>query len=605
MEFQPIGRRGECRDGESIMDCARRLGLKMNHICGGNGTCGTCRVRLLAGGVSGPTSHEREQLSGEEIRTGWRLACQSVPQSDGAVYVPPESVTASQRLQLEGQELAVKPDPAVKSYEFQLPPPTLADVRADGERLLADLNGRYKLKCRRISFPLLRELSPRLRSWNWKGRAGVRNDEVISLSPVSSRDAGLAVDLGTTKIAGYLVDLQQGAVLASAGIMNPQIEFGEDVITRISCAMGSTDCAKELKGVVVDSLNALAGRLCEQAGIDRNTVLEAVIVGNTAMHHLLLGLPVHQLALAPFVPCVSSSLDIRMAELGMDLAPGGYVHLLPNIAGFVGADHVAALLAVLPLLAGNPALLIDIGTNTEVSLIHGSRISAVSCASGPAFEGGHIEHGMRAASGAIEHVRIHGEEVAWGTVDGAPPVGICGSGILDAVAELYRAGIVSETGRLKPDHPKVNKGPKGLEFLLTAGEPAVGITQKDIREIQLAKAAVRSGIQALLEADGLKEEEISSVVIAGAFGTYIDIGSAIDVGMLPFLDRGRFRQIGNAAGAGARLALISQRERERAGKIVSRVRYLELAGTRNFSENFSEANYLGRYRLSGGKRIPV
>jgi uncharacterized 2Fe-2S/4Fe-4S cluster protein (DUF4445 family) len=609
IEFQPLGRRGESREGESIMDCARRLGLRMNFLCGGTGTCSTCRIRLLSGVVSELTAPEKEQLSAEEISAGWRLACQVYPRSACAIHVPAESLTASQRLQLEGQKVSGVPEPPVTSYAFELPPPALSDLQADGERLIAYLNKRYPLDCRAFAFPLLQDLSNHLRSRDWKGRAAVRQDEIVAVSPLSSRDIGLAVDLGTTKIAGYLMDLQDGTVLASAGIMNPQIGFGEDVITRITFALSSPASRAELKRVVIDGLNGLAGQLCDQAGVARNSILEAVVVGNTAMHHLFLGLPVGQLALAPFVPSVSSSLDVRMSDVGLGLTPGGYVHLLPNIAGFVGADHVAALAAVLPGLSETPAVVIDIGTNTEVSLVEENRLTAVSCASGPAFEGGHIRHGMRAAAGAIERVRIHGEGVECRTVNQAPPLGICGSGIVDAVAQLYRAGVINETGRMEPGHTRVTRGRQGPEFILIdapePGNAAIAVTQKDVREVQLAKAAVRSGIQALLETHGVREEEIKTVIIAGAFGNYIDVESAMDVGMLPCLDRGRFRQIGNAAGTGARLALISVRERERAREIASRVHYLELASTRNFTENFSEANYLGRYRLSGGKRTPV
>ncbi len=610
IEFQPIGLRGECRKGESLMDCARRLRLRMSSVCGGNGTCGTCRVRLLAGGVSGPTAREEEELSAEEIEEGWRLACQAFPQGDCAVHVPPECLTAAQRLQLEGQKVDIDAEPAVRSYGFELQPPGLSDLEADGERLAADLNRRHQLHGLRIAFPVLTRLSNDLRALDWKGMAAVRGNEIISLSPARSRDLGLAIDLGTTKIAGYMMDLNDGAVLASSGVMNPQIGFGEDVITRITLAMDSSDSAQRLQNAAIEALNALAGDLCAQIGVGRTRVLEAVIAGNTAMHHLLLGLPVRQLALAPFIPCVTGALDVRMADLGLDLAPGGYVHLLPNIAGFVGGDHVAALSAVLPGLTATPAIVIDIGTNTEVSLIRGNgkRITAVSCASGPAFEGGHIQHGMRAAAGAIERVRIHGERVHYQTIDNAPPLGICGSGILDAVAQLFSQGIVSETGRILPKHPRVKDGARGRGFVLSDGAEEgreITVTQKDIREVQLAKAAVRSGIQALLEENEIREEEIKLFVIAGAFGSYIDIGSAVDVGMLPVLDRSRFRQIGNAAGTGARLALISMRQRERAAEIASQVRYLELAGTENFMDNFTEANYLGRYRLSGGKRTAV
>jgi uncharacterized 2Fe-2S/4Fe-4S cluster protein (DUF4445 family) len=418
---------------------------------------------------------------------------------------------------------------------------------------------------------------------------------------------GLAIDLGTTKIAGYLVDMSDGRTLAARGIMNPQISYGEDIISRMNEAIKSPDKLRQLKEAAVKAIDELGVDLCAGIGDRSEEIVEVVIVGNTAMHHLFLGLPVRQLSLAPFVPAVSRALDIKARNAGLNLAPGAYVHLLPNIAGFVGADHVAMLLATGVLQTETPALAIDIGTNTEVSLIKNGTITSASCASGPAFEGGHIKDGMRAARGAIERLRIDGDNVQYQTIDGAPPVGICGSGLLDAVAQMYLAGIINEGGRIIGKNPRIRTCKEQREFVLIGeeergGKPAITITQHDIRELQLAKAAIRTGIQMLLETSGCSENEIKQVVIAGAFGTYIDAASAVEIGMLPALPLERFRQVGNAAGAGARLALISLSQRAEAQAIASKVNYLELATAPDFEKTFIQASFLGQYKMVKGRR---
>jgi uncharacterized 2Fe-2S/4Fe-4S cluster protein (DUF4445 family) len=324
------------------------------------------------------------------------------------------------------------------------------------------------------------------------------------------------------------------------------------------------------------------------------------VVGNTAMHHLFLRLPVGQLARAPYVPAVEMALDVKARDVGTHIAPGATVHLLPNIAGYVGADHVAMLLATEITQAEGVVLALDIGTNTEVCLVNHGTMTSVSCASGPAFEGAHIKHGMRAAKGAIERVRLVDDQIEHQTIGGSPPVGLCGSGILDGLAELYRVGILNARGKLG-EHPRIrtNSGDGVREFVLVGeeardGQPAVTITQKDVRELQLAKGAMRAGIQILLEAQGLSEEEIDRVIIAGAFGTYIDVSSAMTIGMLPRLPVDRFQQVGNAAGMGAKLALISRSKRTEAQEIARRVGYIELATEPRFMHIFAQAMSLGQ-----------
>jgi uncharacterized 2Fe-2S/4Fe-4S cluster protein (DUF4445 family) len=609
IDFEPIGRRGECRDGESLLDCARRLGVGISSICGGKGTCRSCKVQVLSGSLSNPTSNELEAIPSQELKDGWRLACQTYPTSDCKLTVPPEAMTTLQRVQVEGLEIPIQPEPPARSYLLQLSPPSLEAARADADRLLGALN-QHQLSCNKIGIDVLRVLPNQLRSWNWECQAIVRNDEVIGLVPRSRRLLGLAVDLGTTKIAGYLVDLSNGRTLAARGMMNPQISYGEDIISRITAVTESPDKGVELQKLVVGAINELAAHLADEVEARADGIFEAVVVGNTAMHHLFLGLPVRQLALSPFVPAVSRALDVKDSDLGLQIAPGAYVHLLPIIAGFVGADHTAVLLATEADKTKRVTLIIDIGTNTEVSLVSRGKIAAVSCASGPAFEGGHIKDGMRASSGAIERLRIVDHEVQYETIDGAPPVGICGSGILDALAQLYLTGVLDKSGRMLKNHLRVRSNGKQHEFVVVneeerKGNPAIVITQKDIRELQLAKAAIRTGIQVLLETEGHTEEEIDQVIIAGAFGSYIDVSSAITIGMLPALPLERFKQVGNAAGAGAKLALISLSKRAEAQVVGSRVRYIELGSAPHFEQTFIQASYLGRYGMREGRREEI
>jgi uncharacterized 2Fe-2S/4Fe-4S cluster protein (DUF4445 family) len=585
------------------------MGIELVSICGGKGTCGMCRLQVLAGLTSELTSLEREKLSEQEIEAGYRLACQTHPLEDCRVHVPPASLTTPQRTQVEGLEVDIRPEPVVDAYHVVMTSPSLQDSKADAERLFEALQQQHQVSPFRIDVKVLQELSPRLREFKWQVRASVRGDEIVAVGPWPSRQLGLAVDVGTTKIAGYIMDLHSGKVLASRGIMNPQIAYGEDVIARIAYVRGAQNEEANLQHLTVEALNQLAIDLCADIGAVSQDIVEVVVVGNTAMHHLLLGLPVEQLALSPYVPAIVGALDIKARDIGLNVAPGAYLHTLPNIAGFVGADHVAMLLANKLWQSTGVVLALDIGTNTEVCLACDNLMTSVSCASGPAFEGAHIKHGMRASEGAIERLRI-ADNIEYQTIGGAPPVGLCGSGILDAVAQLYSAKVLGDNGRMNAEHPRVRSRGKEREFVLVDEEkggrsPAITITQGDVRQVQLAKGAIRTGIQMLLEASGHSEEDVTEVIIAGAFGSYIDVASAMAIGMLPLLPLNRFKQVGNAAGTGAKMALISKSMRARAQDIADRVGYIELAVNPQFTQIFAQANYLGTYRIVNGKREAI
>ena len=597
IDFEPVGRRGECPAGQTLLDSARQLGVELVNLCGGVGTCARCKVQILEGAISEPSEKDRKSFSPEELAAGYRLACRAVPRGDCKVRIPPESLSTPQRTQVEGLEVPVTPEPPVRVYSVSLAPSSLDDLRADVDRLMGALAEQAAVSVSKVDFAVLQQLSVQLRRQAWQVRVAVRDQEVVGLLAPGHRALGLAVDLGTTKIAGYLLDMESGRTLSAKGIMNPQIAYGEDLIARMDHAFQGPAEAAQMQELVVESLNTLMADLCTRASADPGDILEAVLVANTAMHHLLLRLPVKQLAMAPYVPAVGHALDIKAREIGLKIAAGGYLHLLPNIAGYVGADHVAMALATgVHQVETGAVLALDIGTNTEVCLAHDGTLTSLSCASGPAFEGAHIKHGMRAANGAIERVRLVDGMVEFQTIGDGAPVGICGSGILDTLAELVRVGVVSANGRMNDQDPRVQGEGAQREFVLVGednGRPAVTFTQKDVRELQLAKGAIRTGVDVLLQSRNLAPHQIDRVIIAGAFGSYIDVASAIGIGMLPEIELDRFSQVGNAAGMGAKLALISLSKRVESKALADRVRYIELATAPGFSNIFARSMYVG------------
>ncbi|MGQ9628157.1 MAG: ASKHA domain-containing protein [Anaerolineae bacterium] len=605
VDFEPIGRRAEAEEGETILEVARRAGVGLAAICGGKGTCGRCRVRVVEGRVFPITSVEARILSQQEQDQGLRLACQTRLRGPLKLHIPARSLTAPQRTQVEGQEVPVEPAPPVEILPVQLPPPTLTDIRSDLTRLQECLSeqGRDDLA---FDFALLRRLPAALRQWNWQATLTLRGREVVNVGPPGRRGLGLAVDLGTTKLAAYLVDLETGRTLSAEGAMNPQIAYGEDVMARITYAIEGEGHAETLQNAIVQGLGNLARALCEKAGRRPEEIDEAVIVGNTAMHHLFLGLPVRQLGLAPYLAAVSDPMDVKARDVGLEIAPGGYIHLLPNIAGFVGADHVAMLLATGIYKSDKIVVGMDIGTNTEVALRTKDRLITCSTASGPAFEGAHIRDGMRAAEGAIESVRISDSQIEYQTIGDVPPAGLCGSGILDAVAELCRIGVLDYKGMMHEGHPRVRATDHGLEFVLVSKEETsegreIVITRADVGQIQLAKGAMRAGLNVLLAETGLSENDIEEFIIAGAFGSYINVESAVRIGMFPPLPLERFKQVGNAAGMGAKLALISMEQRAEAARIARLADYIELTGAPRFVEEFMYAMLL---QVPGTSEVP-
>jgi uncharacterized 2Fe-2S/4Fe-4S cluster protein (DUF4445 family) len=587
----------DASSGEPLLESLRAGRVGLVALCGGTGKCGKCRVQVVSGQVSELTSVEEDGLSPEELDEGFRLACQCRALGDLTIDIPASSLEMTQRLQLEGEGGSVALEPSVTAVPVQMSAPHSEDLIADADRLE---NALRAAGCSPASTPrgLLTELSSDLRELGWEGRAVLQDGRIVTFLPVDASMAGLAVDLGTTKMAGYLIDLDSGKSLAKTGMMNPQVEYGDDVLSRIAFANEDSAGRRHLQRTVVDGISELVEALCRDAGIERDQIVDAVVVGNTAMHHLFAGIAVRQLGLVPYVPAVGASLAFASDEIGLSLAPGAQIYMPPNIAGFVGADHVAMLLATQAHKAEGTTMALDIGTNTEITLAVDGRLLACSCASGPAFEGAHIRDGMRAAPGAVERVSIWDGEVHLETIEGQPPVGICGSGILDAVAGMFRHGIIDRSGRFRED--KLESEVTDPFFPLVESSVAgrgrpLGLTLQDVREIQLAKGAIRAGIEILLREANITFGELDEVIVAGAFGTYLGIDSAVSIGMFPPLASDKFRQVGNAAGMGAVRLLLSESERAEAERIRKSIEYVELTVHPLFTKVFAHALRFGEY----------
>lgn len=594
IQFQPIGKRVKVAADTSIFEAARKTGIELASACGGEGNCGQCQVILTEGKATTTTSDEEFILTELERLNGTRLACCTWALSDLNIQIPKSSLIIGQRLQITSELKEIDPDPVVRAYPLELSKPTLKDIRSDMTRILEGLRDHYSQDGLNANPKVICSVPSILREQNWHIDVVVRNGEIVRIAPPGAPLLGFAIDLGTTKIAAYLVDLTTGLQLAAIGAPNPQIGYGEDVISRLSHVIRNPEGGNVLTQKVRQALDDILGDLVKKADACREDVVEACIVGNTAMIHLLLELPVDQLVKAPYVAATSSTLDIHTDRLGLHMAPGAFVHIPPCIGGFVGADHVAMILASDMDQTEKVILGIDIGTNTEIAIRKPgiTYLTSASCASGPAFEGAHVHNGMRAATGAIEKVRITENKVELVTIDDAPAIGLCGSGIIDTVAELYRVGLIDKHGRFRGDQGRVRSGQHGAEFMLVPAEKSITggdivIDQNDINEIQLAKGAIQAGLNILLEVTGTKHTEVEEVIIAGAFGSFLNVRNAIAMGLFPKLPNARYRQIGNAAAIGAKWILVSKTARLRAQRIAADANYHELTTYPKFSRKFA------------------
>jgi uncharacterized 2Fe-2S/4Fe-4S cluster protein (DUF4445 family) len=650
--LQPSGKRGQIAEGTSVRSAARELGVEIESICAENATCGKCMVLIEEGrfekynidskrGNLSPVGREERAYLERRPKLlkdkGWeigqvRLSCQCKIMGEVLINVPEESRGNKQIIRKSARERAIEIRPAIRKYLVSMSPPTLERPIADWERLAKGLETSMGLvrgtdeKLPRwheltIDYQCLRGLSKTLREAKWNVTVSVWNDkEVIQVQPGYHEDSyGAAVDIGSTTVALYLCNLRTGELLAAESEMNPQIVYGEDVMSRIQYTIEHADGLEKLHKAIIATLNKLlqqavksAGfdtgeantRPTQPAGITMDDILEMVLVGNSTMHHILLNLPPKDLGLAPFVPAIHESVDIKARELGLHINSSGNIHVLPTIASFVGADTSAVILAEEPHKQDENWLLIDVGTNAELVLGNRKRLVCTSTPTGPALEGAHVEYGMRAAPGAIERVHIDektlepnykivGEE-NWNE---GKAKGICGSAIIDAVAELFRTGIVDSRGKFKkgPEstssskEKRVRQGENGWEYVIAwAEETSIGrdipMTQQDVRQIQLAKAALFTAARTLLKRSGLESPD--KIILAGGFGSYIDKEKAMLIGLIPDCRLDNVYAVGNAAGDGARIALLNIEKRNEIDSVTRKVERFELPADPEFQNQF-------------------
>jgi uncharacterized 2Fe-2S/4Fe-4S cluster protein (DUF4445 family) len=619
--FSPSGRRGRFAEGTPLLEAARSLGVDIDSVCGGRALCGRCQVSVSEGefpkhGIVSSEGHlseagdaeiafsERRGLSEER-----RLSCQAKIRGDLAIDVPETSQVHRQVVRKAHEAIEVRIDPVVHPYYLEVPLPDMNDPRGDLERLREALKDEWGIETAYWDVRVTQALQGVLREGDWKVTVAIHNDnEIIAVWPgFRDRLYGMAVDVGSTTIAAHLCDMRSGEVVASAGRMNPQIRFGEDLMSRVSYIMLNDGGEHELIRVVREAINALAEELAGTADIAVQDIVEMTVVGNPIMQHLVLGYDPRELGQAPFALASDSAVSVPARDLDIDIHPGGYAFVLPCIAGHVGADMAGVLLAEAPWERDEVSLLVDVGTNAEIVLGNKARLLAASSPTGPAFEGAQISAGQRAAPGAIERVRIDAETLEpkfrvigselWSDEPGfqeeLPPggvTGICGSGIIEVVAELYLAGVIDADGRIldrSGDSPRIEANDRTFSYVLSRAAPDIRITQNDVRAIQLAKAALYAGCRLLM--DKLGVDRVDRIRLAGAFGAHIDVKYAMVLGMIPDCDLGSVSSAGNAAGTGARIALLNRESRGLIQRQVRGVEKIETAVEERFQQHFVEA----------------
>ena len=595
--FLPYQQSVEPDGKRSLLQLARDAGIAIQAPCGGKKICGKCKIVIekAESFLAPPSAKEKESL-GDLTDKGYRLACETVLDRDATVRIPEESLTSRQVILTSEAKhpYPVRLRPPVDHYYVEVPPATLDPVIADRERLESALQKTYGIRKPILDVFALRKLPHALRSGNKGVTAAIRyKREVIDFLPKREGGIfGMAFDVGTTTLVGYLLDLKTGKKLSVKSALNPQIAYGADVISRIALCQEREDGLQALRSSVIDCLNELIQQASTEAGVNPKQIMEITAVGNTVMSHLLVGLDPRYVARAPYVPVVQSAEDMKARDLGLRINDSGYVSLLPLKAGFVGSDTIACILATGMHRSKIPTLLLDLGTNGEI--VFGGREGLICCstAAGPAFEGGHIRWGMRASSGAIERVTINPDtlDLTFSAIDNHRPRGLCGSGIISAIAEMIKAGIVLEKGNFNEEirSPRTRKGDDGWEFVIAyAAESAVDkdivITQSDIAELQLAKSAIFAGAASLVEM--LENLRIERIMLAGACGNYIDPADARVIDLFPGCrTTKKVFGVGNAAGHGACLALLDINKRKEATRIAQKLQYLELAVSKNFQE---------------------
>ena len=623
--FMPSGRRGRFAIGTPVLDAARSLGVYIESVCGGRGLCGRCQITVAEGkfakhGVTSAATHlspfsttEERYASKRTLAADRRLSCSALVAGDLVIDVPTDVQVNRQVVRKRAESRAIPRDLMTDLCYVEVEQPDMEHPSGDLERILAALENDWGIKDPTVDFHLLPRVQTLLRLGEWKVTAAVSEaagrPAVTALWPGFHNSAlGLAVDIGSTTIAAHLSSLLSGRTLASAGTSNPQIRFGEDLMSRVSYVMMNPDGHQALTKAVREAITTLIGKVCAEAGADATDIIDAVFVGNPIMHHLFLGIDPRELGGAPFALATSNALNFRASDLGLPINEGARVYTLPCIAGHVGADAAGATLAEGPHRSDGITLLVDVGTNAEIVLGSRERIVAASSPTGPAFEGAEISCGQRAAPGAVERVRIDPQTLvprirvigvdAWSDepefaekVDQVGVTGVCGSGIIEAVAEMYLAGIITSDGVLDGSRAEVSDriiaDGRTFSYVLWRGDHQLTITQNDVRSIQLAKAALYAGVKLLMDRLGIGE--VDRIKLAGAFGTYIDPKYAMVLGLIPDCDVKKVSSVGNAAGTGARMALLNKGYRKEIEDLVSRIEKIETALESKFQEHFVNA----------------
>ncbi len=621
--FTPSGRRGTFPHGTPVLQAARSLGVDVDSVCGGRGLCGRCQIECAEGdfakhAITSTAAHLSpvgavEQRYAERraaLKPGRRLSCQALIQGDLVIDVPAESQMHRQVVRKKAELRDITLDTSVHLYFVEVQEANMHEPMGDLQRLMHALSWEWHLDELDYDPIILPGIQAALRKGQWKVTVAVRSrSHVIAIWPGFKRDAfGVAIDIGSTTIAAHLCNLATGEVVATNGLMNPQIRYGEDLMSRVSYVMMHADGAAELTNAVRTGVNDLVANVAAEAGIDPGDILDATIAGNPIMHHLFLGLSPIELGGAPFALATAESIDVPARELELAINPGAIVYVLPCIAGHVGADTAAMILSEEPHLLEKTSLLVDVGTNAEIVLGNRDRLLACSSPTGPAFEGAQISCGQRAAPGAIERVRIDPESLEarirvigsdlWSDEDGFAEsiaafgvTGICGSGIIEAVAHMYLTGLISADGvvdgSLADRTPRLLRDERTWSYLLYDGEQRIVVTQNDVRQIQLAKAALYAGVKLLLDRAGL--DGVDRIRLAGAFGSHIDTKYAMVLGLIPDCELENVDSAGNAAGTGARIALLNVAARREIESVVRDVEKIETAVEPKFQEYFVDA----------------
>ncbi len=596
--FQPAGKTIHILPGTTILEAAGRVGLTIQTPCGGKGTCGKCRVQITAG-ADEATGADASAFTADELAAGWRLACANVFSADATIHVPEDSLLSDQHRILTDTAEATSDsiEPAVVKTYVELTEPTLADDHADLFRLQEEIGPV------RVDLKLLHVLGQRLREGKYAGTAVVADNHLIDFQPGDTTGAcyGVAFDIGTTTVVGSLLDLQTGKELAIESAMNPQVRYGDDVLSRILHA-GTPESLAELNEAILEEINAIITALAKAAGIVIDDIYQLSFAGNTTMEHLLCGIDVAPLGQVPFVPAHARALAFDAAELGLRGHRLAQAYVFPVIGGFVGGDTVGCMVASHMEADEGPTLMVDIGTNGELVLKYNSHLLAASTAAGPAFEGARIQHGMRATNGAIDKIVID-EDVAFSVIGDVTPVGLCGSSLVDLISQLLEVGLIASTGRLLPPDDMPTGVPAAVaarirldgdgkvEFLIAPGDNGdIVLTEKDVREVQLASGSIRAGIGILLKRAGLEPKDLKRVLLAGGFASFIRRSHAQRMGLIPEdIDHEVISYIGNASLTGARWALLSTEVRKRAEALAREATHVELSQDMDFQMAFAEA----------------